>query len=349
MKNLENGSEKNVFTQLSELLSGFFKSSKNKEGTYLDTAAYYAQVVIFFTAVTRIISYTFALNFFLSWVGEYSIYIALLAALLLEAAIVFIGFAFAKGIAQRKTFFDRIQFAVVLFLGLTFFVAIYYGFQMSTKGQEQIATVLNKSQYKTDSTTTLLGNNIAQSDASVEGINSEIKTGAGVKWKGRVTEDGQEIIKRAQKNQNEVLKQKTLLLQAMINRDSVVQKERKYETTAKATFTSLFGGFTELISIFSVFALGFCAAGLDKQNEESEEVITVITSNYQITAGKIVIDGKEYDRTKASQWLSNCVRRANDKSKTTAQREYYTKRAEQIGEAISEYDKAYTARGGVTA
>lgn len=341
MNNSSNIQEKNVFRQLAEMFNGFFSSGAERSGTYYDDVVRYVRVPLFITALTRFVSYTFALRVFLDWLDEpYCTAVASLAALCLEATIMLLGFAFAKGITKRQTYFDVVTFFIVVFLLVGTGFALRWGYSISTEGQKQIAVIFNlKKKNAPDSTTTLLNQNLAAADEQLQSLNAEKQKGLNQTWRKKITWEGTVLARNAQKNEGEVLKQKTMLLEHSLKRDSALNAQLAYQTEVKAHWTGIFGGNLEYISIFCVLIMGFCAAKIEAIDENEE--ITVITGNYQLQAGKIVIDGKEYDRTKASQWLKNCIARSKDQSKTQQQRDYFLARAVQLKEAIDEYDKAY--------
>lgn len=344
MKSNEFKTEKNVFQQIADLFSGFFAAGEERKGTYYDDAARIIQRVIFVAAIVRIVSYTFANKVFLSWLGDpIDLYVAIGISLLLEVAIVFIGFAFAKGIARRESWYNLLPFFIVVFLGITFGFALTWGYRLSTDGQKEIAIIFSDDEKAAQKVTQ--NKDLANLENQLQQNTDEKQKGLNHTYRKKITWEGTVIARNAQKNEGELLKQKTMLLAAELKKDSIKTAGDNFKKESKAKWTGVFGGYMEIISLFSILALGFCSVQIEKLDSENEVLPEVITSNYQITNGFIVIDGKKYDKTQARQWLTNCVARSQDKSKTPEQREYFKKRCEQIGEAITEYEKAYG--GGV--
>lgn len=288
MTNFSDSQQKNVFLQVSEGWRSFWQAfkgaSENVEGTWYDDAARVIKLVLFFASLATGISYSFSNHIFFGWLGEdLAWYPALLLAIVLELAMVFIGFIFFRGLAKRQTWYEIPAILAVFFLGVVFFFACRWGYKLSSEGQGQLSIMFATKQAQNDTTFVNVKQDprlvdinaqLNKIDGSIDNNTAAQKNAYSIKWKGRTTEEGQTLAKQAGKNFNALNSTKAMLLEQKLRieseQDSIQKSQRSFNVNTQSTWSNLFGGYMEIFKIGCIAALAFCAVGLENNKDKSK-------------------------------------------------------------------------------
>lgn len=287
--------QKNVFTQISEgwrsFWSAFKGASDDVKGTWYDDAARVIKPVLFFASVTTGVSYAFSNHIFFGWLGEFAWYPAILLAIVLELAMVFVGFIFFHGIAKKQTWYQLPAVAVVFALGIVFFFACRWGYRLSSDGQGQLAIMYAQKQAATDTTFVNTAQNprLAGINAQIEKIDNSIEQQSGalnnaysIKWRKKVTEQGQKLASQANNNLAQLETTKAALIAEKMkiesSQDSTQTAQRGFNVSTQSEWSNLFGGYMEIFKIGCIAALAFCAVGVESKKGEDDETATTLPS-----------------------------------------------------------------------
>lgn len=167
---------------------------------------------------------------------------------------VFLGHRFFRAIFSGAIKKGLAQLVLTICLGIIFWRAMVWSIEISANGYGLVnANAATQAAIQTQTDYSALTKDI---DAQIAVINGNAKLGASVTWKGKITEDGQEIMKRNAKAVAPLLSQREAIIANAIQRDSMLLAQKSVSIGQTMHRQNDYGGKAEWSVCFFLFMIG---------------------------------------------------------------------------------------------
>ena len=183
-----------------------------------------------------------------------------------EIIMILLGHKFIKSVFNMLWFKGLPEAAFVICLG----VVVYYGykwsigistggFSLTTSNAEKKSELAKTGDYT--KATTLFDNQIADQQKTIE-------EGRKITWHGKLTWEGQQVIKRANQTIQQLNTQRQSAVNDIKQHDDASLKLSDAKITEAAVRTSDYGGKAEMLKIFCLFMIGLIGEITYRQNKK---------------------------------------------------------------------------------
>ena len=224
--------------------------------------------------LTLIFSFIFCLIFYFRFLSDaYPIWVAIpgaaIIAFVIENGKIFFGIR-----AIRYLYFYRPLSSIadtVLFIGILLFsvLTFYWSIQNSTSGLHDLTT--RTIQAKTAATLNF-SPDVTAIDRQIAEARAAQQKADGMRWKGKMTVEGQRLTRRSEEGISKLQDQRTRMIdQAQKQYDAKV-KVAENNTEKAASWTRLIGGFIEAAQIILLIIAGSCEKKLDDRLQSGKTI-----------------------------------------------------------------------------
>jgi hypothetical protein len=225
------------------------------------------------TAFTAYYGYRYHYSIFQNGGGNETeaLIVSLVIFALGEVLKVFLGHRFFRSIFSGAIKNGLPQFVLTVCLGIIFYKAVIWSIDISAKGYGMVnASKATQEAIASQTDYTLLTKDI---DAQIKQINENAAKGAAVTWKGKTTEDGQEIMKRNAKALPPLLMQKNAIIAQAMQRDSMMLAAKGVSIANAQARQDDYGGKAEYCVVFFLFMIGLLELVNYRMNQQYQEKI----------------------------------------------------------------------------
>jgi hypothetical protein len=192
---------------------------------------------------------------------------------MVEFLTIFFGHRIVRSISNGFIRKGLPQFLLIIVLTVAVVWGFLWRFSITAKGfatvNAQKATqeaIQQKTDYKTLT---------ADIDAQLLNISKMAEKGATSTWRGKVTADGLEVMKRNAKLADKLLSQKAMMIAQAQQRDSMLLDEKKAQIALTFGQQNEYGGKAEWLVILGIIVVGICERINYKSNtKEAHEAVT---------------------------------------------------------------------------
>lgn len=222
--------------------------------------------------LTLLFSFIFCLIFYYRFLSDaYPAWVAIpgaaIIAFVIENGKIFFGIR-----AVRYLYFYRPLSSIadtVLFLGILLFsvLTFYWSIQNSTSGLHDLTT--RTIQAKTAATLNF-SPDVAAIDKQIADARAAQQKADGMRWKGRVTVEGQRITRRSEESISKLQDQRLRMIDQAQKKYDSQARTAETNTSKAASWTRLIGGFIEAAQIILLIIAGSCEKKLDDRLQSGQ-------------------------------------------------------------------------------